>query len=65
VGSRFGFKTLFSSKYSVDIFGGVDNLFDVKYSLGNDINSFGNRYYNAAPNRNYYIGISLRALNKQ
>jgi iron complex outermembrane receptor protein len=65
VGSRFGFKTLFSSKYSVDIFGGVDNLFDVKYSLGNDINAFGNRYYNAAPNRNYYIGISLRALNKQ
>jgi len=32
----------------------------VKYSLGNDINAFGGRYYNAAPGANYSAGISIR-----
>jgi iron complex outermembrane receptor protein len=61
VGSKVGFKRSISNKYSIDLFAGVDNLFDVNYSLGNDINAFGNRFYNAASNRNYYGGISFRA----
>lgn len=63
IGSKAGFKTIFS-KYSVDIFGGVDNLLNEKYSLGNDINAFGGRFYNAAPTRNFYIGVSLKASGK-
>ena len=35
---------------------GVDNLGDVRYSLGNDINpEFGNRYFQPAPGRNYFL----------
>jgi iron complex outermembrane receptor protein len=41
------------------LFAGIENAFDVTYSLGNDINAAGGRYYNAAPGRNYYGGVSL------
>lgn len=40
-------------------FAGIDNLLNEKYSLGNDINAFGNRFYNPAPERNYYAGLKL------
>jgi len=36
---------------------GVDNLLDERYSLGNDINAFGNRFFNPAARRNYYFGL--------
>lgn len=41
------------------LFGGVDNLLNERYSLGNDINAFGGRYYNAAPLQNFYGGIRM------
>lgn len=41
------------------IFVGVDNLLNQQYSLGNDINAFGNRFFNPAPSRNYYAGIKM------
>ncbi len=41
-------------------FAGADNLFNTTYSLGNDINAFGGRYYNVAPGRNYYAGLRLQ-----
>jgi len=28
--------------------------------LGNDLNAFGGRYYNAAPLRNFYGGVHVR-----
>ena len=38
---------------------GVDNLTDVRYSLGNDINpQFGNRYFQPAPGRNYFFRLA-------
>ncbi len=37
---------------------GVDNIFNEKYSLGNDLNAAGNRFYNAAAARNYFCGVS-------
>jgi iron complex outermembrane recepter protein len=57
---RLGYKKDVSKKIGLELFAGVDNLFDVRYSLGNDINAFGGRYYNAAPGRNYFAGISLQ-----
>ena len=39
---------------------GVDNLLNQKYSLGNDLNAFGNRFFNAAANRNYFVGLGIR-----
>lgn len=47
------------SKLRYTLFAGVDNLLDQKYSLGNDINAFGGRYFNAASPRNYYLGLKL------
>ncbi|WP_052273089.1 TonB-dependent receptor plug domain-containing protein [Flavihumibacter solisilvae] len=40
-------------------FAGADNLLNVTYSLGNDINAAGGRYYNAAAKRNYYVGLGF------
>ncbi len=39
---------------------GVDNLLNENYSLGNDLNAFGNRFYNPAATRNYFFGLGLR-----
>lgn len=44
---------------SLEIYLGADNLFNDVYSLGNDLNAFGNRYFNPAPPRNYYGGIKF------
>lgn len=45
--------------YKLSVFMGGDNLLNQKYSLGNDINAFGNRFYNAAPPANGYGGVKL------
>lgn len=44
---------------SFNLFAGIDNALNQLYSLGNDINAAGNRFYNPAPKRNYYGGISI------
>ncbi|MDQ6761059.1 MAG: TonB-dependent receptor, partial [Bacteroidota bacterium] len=64
LGIRLGIKRMLSKKIQLQIFIGAENIFDEKYSLGNDINAAGGRYYNAAPGRNYYAGISLGFNNK-
>jgi iron complex outermembrane receptor protein len=56
LGGRIGYQKTWSH-FSADVFGGVDNLFDVGYSLGNDLNAVGGRYYNAAPGINYFCGF--------
>jgi iron complex outermembrane receptor protein len=43
-----------------NLFGGIDNAFDKIYSLGNDINAAGNRFYNAAPGRSFYFGLNVK-----
>lgn len=43
----------------IQVFAGIDNLFNEKYSLGNDINAFGDRYFNPAALRNYYGGAKI------
>jgi iron complex outermembrane receptor protein len=46
-------------KTKITIYVGGDNLLNKTYSLGNDLNAVGNRYYNPAPLRNYYAGLSV------
>ncbi len=43
----------------IDIFMSVDNALDQVYSLGNDINALGRRYYNTAAPRNYMFGMNF------
>ena len=50
-----GLKIGYGKKWQV--FFGIDNIFNEVFSLGNDINAFGGRYFNVAPLRNFYVGI--------
>jgi len=43
----------------VAIYAGADNIFNQFYSLGNDLNAVGNRYYNPSALRNYYGGVRI------
>jgi iron complex outermembrane receptor protein len=58
-GIRLGCKKSLTSKMQLDMFIGGENLFNTTYSLGNDINAAGGRYYNVAPGRNFYGGASI------
>lgn len=59
LGLRAGWNTTIEGSHGIQLFAGIDNALDEIYSLGNDLNAFGGRYYNAAMPRNYYAGISL------
>ena len=59
LGARTGWKKHLHPKVLMEIFIAADNIFDSKYSLGNDINAFGGRYYNAAAPSNFTGGIAL------
>ncbi len=59
LGERLGWKKTLSRKTQLDLFIGGENLFNVTYSLGNDINAAAGRYYNAASGRNFYGGASI------
>ncbi len=50
-------KQLQWKQHQFDVFVGADNLLNQLYSLGNDINAAGNRYYNPSPSRNWYCGF--------
>ena len=58
LGARIGWRKITQKKNKFDFFAGVDNAFDVTYSLGNDINAAGGRYYNLAAGRNFYFGLA-------
>ena len=47
------------NNYRFVLYIGADNLLDEKYSLGNDINALGGRFYNAAAPANYFGGIKV------
>jgi len=59
-GARIGYKIPGEARYGLEFFTGVENLTDITYSAGPDINAFGGRYYNAAPGRSFYAGLSLQ-----
>jgi iron complex outermembrane receptor protein len=48
------------NKSSLDVYAGVDNLFNENYSLGSDLNALGGRFFNPAATRNFYAGLSFR-----
>lgn len=52
-------KDFIFTKMKLKIFAGADNLLNEVYSLGNDINAFGGRYFNPAPKRSYYGGVAV------
>lgn len=58
IGTRLGVKAPLKS-HLLEIFAGVDNMLDKVYSLGNDLNAVGGRYFNTAAPRNIYAGLKF------
>ncbi len=57
---RLGYTFRKVGSNEVSVFAGASNLTNTIYSLGNDINAFGGRYYNAAPGRMFFAGVSMK-----
>lgn len=56
--AKAGWQFSAGHKIKFGIYAGADNLLNEKYSLGNDLNAVGNRFYNPAPPRNYFVGFN-------
>lgn len=65
VGARLAYQKWIHEKWKLKLMAGADNLLNEKYSLGNDLNGFGERYYNAAPGRNFYIALLVQWVSKK
>ena len=57
-GARGGWRRTLG-RLETNLYAGLDNATDRNYSLGNDLNAFGNRYFQAAPGRGWYSGAQL------
>jgi iron complex outermembrane receptor protein len=52
-------KTITTAKRKLTCYIAADNLLNQSYSLGNDINAVGGRFFNPSPTRNFYAGIHI------
>ncbi len=59
VNARFG-RSFKLGRLDLGVFGGINNLLDEKYFSNVRINQTFNRYFEPAPGRNIYGGVSLR-----
>ncbi|WP_460610525.1 TonB-dependent receptor family protein [Hymenobacter terrigena] len=57
-GARGGWRRSFG-RLETDIYAGLDNATNRRYSLGNDLNAFGGRYFQPAPGRAWYGGLQV------
>ncbi|MGB0347988.1 MAG: TonB-dependent receptor, partial [Balneolaceae bacterium] len=60
VQAKMGWSGKILEKLNADLGIGIDNLLDEHYSRGFDINAFGSRYFQPAPERNWFVTLSLR-----
>ncbi len=56
---RLGWKKELGTQWKLEVYSGIENLGNESYSLGNDLNAFGRRYFQPAPLRNYYGGLKV------
>lgn len=59
VNARLG-KRWRGSEWAFDAFLGINNIFDERYPQNVRINAFGGRYFEPAPGRNAYLGLTAR-----
>lgn len=57
---KVGVRDLTIGKTKLELFSGVNNLFNANYSLGNDLNAANGRYFNPAAKRNFYGGFLVK-----
>ena len=60
--ARLGYEKSISDRWRLKLIAGAENLLDQRYSLGNDLNAAGGRYYNAAAGRNFYASLLVNFL---
>lgn len=60
LGAKLGFQRWLAGTVRLKAVLGADNLLNQRYSLGNDVNAFGGRYFNAAAGRNYYTSLVVQ-----
>ena len=53
-----GGKTIALGDLELNLFAGINNIFDVRYFDNIRLNAFGGRYYEPAPGRNAFFGLS-------
>ncbi|MBF9224060.1 TonB-dependent receptor family protein [Hymenobacter ruricola] len=58
-GARGGWRRTLLGHLETNIYAGLDNATDRRYSLGNDLNAFGGRYFQPAPGRAWYAGAQV------
>ncbi len=58
-GARGGWRRTLAGHLETNIYAGLDNATDRSYSLGNDLNAFGGRYFQPAAGRNWYGGAQV------
>lgn len=57
---KAGWQHKLNDKAHFEIFAGIDNLLNESYSLGDDLDAVGNRFFNPSPLRNYYAGFNVK-----
>jgi iron complex outermembrane receptor protein len=57
---KAGWRLVNKPHFTFEVSGGLDNVTNERYSLGNDLNAFGGRYFNAAMPRNYFFKVETR-----
>lgn len=57
--ATLGFRRTLGQHWTLDGYVSGDNLLNRTYSLGYDLNAFGGRFYNAAPERNFIGGARV------
>jgi len=64
--TKIGFKKQLAKSFVVDLYGGIDNLLNEKYSSIISLNAVGYNsspaYFNPSPLRNGYIGVNVKYL---
>jgi iron complex outermembrane receptor protein len=58
-GGRGGWRRTLARRLEINAYAGLDNATSRNYSLGNDLNAFGGRYFQPAPGRNWYAGTQV------
>lgn len=59
---KAGFQKSIGKKFSLDLNVAVDHSFNKPFSLGNDLNAAGNRFFNPSSPENIYAGLKLKLL---
>ena len=57
---NLGKNWIVGKRFKIRTYGGVGNILDEHYTSFHQLNAFGGRYYNPAPGRHYFFGVSVQ-----